>query len=44
MSNSAILCVDDEPFVLESIKEQLKRRFGDRYIYEVAESVDEAWE
>lgn len=44
MSNSAILCVDDEPFVLESIKEQLKRRFGDRYVYEVAESVDEAWE
>jgi CheY-like chemotaxis protein len=44
MSNSAILCVDDEVVILESLKEQLKRRFGDRYLYEVAESAQEAWE
>ena len=44
MSNSAILCVDDEVVILDSLKEQLKRRFGDRYIYEVAESAEEAWE
>ncbi len=44
MSESAILCVDDEVVILESLKEQLKRKFGDRFIYEVAESADEAWE
>lgn len=44
MSNSAILCVDDEVVILDSLKEQLKRQFGDRYIYEVAESAAEAWE
>jgi CheY-like chemotaxis protein len=44
MSNSAILCVDDEMVILESLKEQLKRRFGNRYLYEVAESAEEAWE
>ena len=44
MSNSAILCVDDEAVILDSLKEQLKRQFGDRYIYEVAESAEEAWE
>ncbi|MEM7757045.1 MAG: response regulator [Cyanobacteria bacterium P01_A01_bin.40] len=44
MSESAILCVDDEVVILESLKEQLKRKFGDRFIYEVAESAAEAWE
>ncbi|NJK74983.1 MAG: response regulator [Oscillatoriales cyanobacterium RU_3_3] len=44
MSERAILCVDDEAVILESLKEQLKRRFGDRYLYEVAESAGEAWE
>lgn len=44
MSNSAILCVDDEVMILESLKEQLQRRFGDRYLYEVAEGANEAWE
>jgi CheY-like chemotaxis protein len=44
MSETAILCVDDEAVILESLKEQLKRRFGDRYLYEVAESAGEAWE
>jgi CheY-like chemotaxis protein len=44
MTNSAIICVDDEVVILESLKEQLKRQFGNRYIYEVAESAEEAWE
>ena len=44
MSESAILCVDDEVVILESLKEQLKRKFGDRFIYETAESAKEAWQ
>jgi CheY-like chemotaxis protein len=44
MSNSAILCVDDEIIILDSLREQLQRHFGDRYLYEVAEGVEEAWE
>lgn len=44
MSESAILCVDDEVVILESLKEQLKRKFGDSFIYEMAESAEEAWE
>lgn len=44
MGESAILCVDDEVTILDSLKEQLKRKFGDRFIYEVAESANEAWE
>ena len=30
--------------ILDSLKEQLKRQFSDRYIYEMAESAEEAWE
>lgn len=44
MSGTAILCVDDEEVVLESLKEQLKRKFGDEYLYETTESVEDAWE
>jgi CheY-like chemotaxis protein len=44
MSDSAILCVDDEIVILDTLKEQLKRYFGERYIYEVAETAEEAWE
>ncbi|MGK7895401.1 MAG: response regulator [Xenococcus sp. (in: cyanobacteria)] len=44
MSEFAILCVDDEVVILDSLKEQLKRKFGDRFIYEMAESAEEAWE
>jgi CheY-like chemotaxis protein len=44
MSNQAILCVDDESMILETIKEQLKRRFGQKYLYETASNADEAWE
>ncbi|MDJ0682530.1 MAG: response regulator [Xenococcaceae cyanobacterium MO_167.B52] len=44
MPNSAILCVDDEVLILDSLKEQLKRHFGNRYIYEIAQSAEEGWE
>lgn len=44
MSQSAIICVDDEVVILDSLKKQLKRQFGDRFIYETAESAEEAWE
>ena len=44
MSKFAIVCVDDEVIILDSLKEQLKRNFGNRYIYEIAESAAEAWE
>lgn len=43
-STSAILCVDDEALVLRSLKEQLQRRFGGRYLYETASNAGEAWE
>ena len=43
MSKSAIVCVDDEVVILDSLKKQLKRKFGDQFIYEVAESAEEAW-
>jgi CheY-like chemotaxis protein len=44
MSELAILCVDDETIILESLKEQLRRLFGNRYLYEVAESAEDACE
>ncbi|MEB3355835.1 MAG: response regulator [Synechococcales bacterium] len=44
MSDAAILCVDDEAEILKALKEQLKRCFGNQYIYEVAQSAEEAWD
>ena len=44
MPAKGILCVDDEVAILDSLKEQLKRRFGSRFFYEVATSADEALE
>ena len=44
MIKKAILCVDDEKIVLQSLKAQLKKHFGSRYTYEFAESGNEAWE
>ncbi|MDT8323432.1 MAG: response regulator [Bacteroidota bacterium] len=44
MMKKAILCVDDEPIVLNSLRTQLKRNFGDNYTYEIAENADDAWE
>lgn len=44
MKKSAIICVDDETIILDSLKRQLKRKFDDKFIYEFAESAEEAWE
>ncbi|MCU0569150.1 MAG: response regulator [Oculatellaceae cyanobacterium Prado106] len=44
MPNTAILCVDDESVVLNSLKMQLRNAFQDRFLYEIAESADEAME
>jgi CheY-like chemotaxis protein len=44
MPQKAILCVDDEPIILNSLKAQLKDYFGKQYMYEYAESAEEAWE
>ncbi|NJN24455.1 MAG: response regulator [Acaryochloridaceae cyanobacterium RL_2_7] len=44
MSKAALLCVDDEIAILRALKEQFKRLFGKKYIYEVAQSAEEAWE
>lgn len=44
MSKKAILFVDDEILILQSLKAQVKKHLGDQYRYEFAESADEAWE
>ncbi|MCL1471917.1 response regulator [Argonema antarcticum] len=44
MNSSAILCVDDDPFVLKLLLEQLKRHLGDSCYIEVAESSKQALE
>lgn len=44
MNKPAIICVDDETIILESLKRQLKRKFNNNFIYEFAESAEEAWE
>lgn len=44
MSKPAILCVDDEVVVLESLEIELRKAFNDDYVYEFAESADEALE
>jgi len=40
----AILCVDDEKMVLETLQRQLMNEFGTQFDYEMAEDVNEAWE
>jgi CheY-like chemotaxis protein len=44
MSKPAILCVDNEGVVLESLELELRRAFADTYLYEMAESANEALE
>lgn len=44
MNRKAIICVDDESIILDSLREQLEKQFGDEYLYEVAESAEEALE
>ena len=42
MNKPIILCVDDEPDILNTLKMQLKNEFKNAYFYELAESGDEA--
>jgi CheY-like chemotaxis protein len=44
MSKPVILCVDDEKVILDSLKIQIKQAFDNQYLYEAAESADEAIE
>ena len=44
MSKKVILFVDDEKIILQSLKAQIKKHFGNQYTYEFAESGEEAWE
>ncbi len=44
MLNKAILCVDDETIVLETLIEQLEKRLAGDYIYETAETAEEGFE
>ncbi len=40
----AIVCVDDEHIILDSLGEQIKNMFGSEYIYESAENAEEGME
>ncbi|MEG5065363.1 response regulator [Microcoleus sp. B3-A4] len=42
MNKPIILCVDDEPDILNTLKMQLKKEFKNDYFYELAESGEEA--
>ncbi len=45
MKRNAILCIDDERIILNSLVEQLEKYFGtEKYIFEQAESAEEAME
>lgn len=44
MTKAAILLVDDEKTVLDSLKGQLRTMFGATYGYETADDAGEAWE
>lgn len=44
MERKAIICIDDEIIILNSLVEQLEKSFGTDYIYEQAESAEEAFE
>ncbi len=44
MRKNVILCVDDEKMILNSLKTQLKDRFGTQFSYETAENATDAEE
>ena len=44
MKDKAILCVDDEKVVLDSLRDQLRAHFKDTVILEFSESSDESLE
>ncbi|MBF2076270.1 MAG: response regulator [Synechococcales cyanobacterium C42_A2020_086] len=43
MATQAILYVDDERIVLQSLRDQIAKYFGNQYSSEFAGSIDEAW-
>ncbi|MDC0584509.1 hybrid sensor histidine kinase/response regulator [Bacteroidales bacterium] len=44
MSRRAVICIDDENIVLDSLKEQLMNEFSDDFVIETADSGEEALE
>lgn len=44
MDRKAIICIDDESIILNSLVEQLEMHFGTQYMFESAESAEEALE
>lgn len=40
----AIVCVDDENTILDSLGEQIENIFGNEYVYEMAENAEEGME
>lgn len=44
MPKNAILCVDDETIILDSLREQLEKHFGNSFLYETAENAEEGLE
>ena len=44
VNNVAILCVDDDPLVLDSLWLQLDRSLGKQFVVECAESAEEGFE
>lgn len=44
MGKKAIVCVDDENIILESLGEQIEKMFGHEFIYEYAENAEEGME
>lgn len=40
----AILCIDDEQMILDSLQEQIQKHFGDKLLFETADSAEEAME
>ncbi|MCC3411640.1 MAG: response regulator [Microcoleus sp. PH2017_29_MFU_D_A] len=44
MPKLAILCVDDEVVILNSVLRQIQEEFDDQYVYETAENAEEALE
>ncbi len=44
MNKPAILCIDDEKIILDSLRTQIRTEFHGKYVTEFAESPDEAFE
>lgn len=44
MKKIAVLCVDDEKIILDSLKTQLENNFKNKYLFEYAENGEEALE